>query len=147
MTNAFAFLKQVDMCMFEIIYTQVQQFGPETIGSGWSQWFFWKQYSNRKFSDFFRWFPTGSCWKAQEIDRNMPEKIRSFFDRNTASIFQRFPMFSCRIRWLSSIFPAESGGIRWPECSTWVVVSSVESIIFVWNYLNSWRKLYVDNGK
>jgi hypothetical protein len=32
-----------------------------------------------KFSDFFRWFPTDSCRKAQEIDWNPPEKNSTNF--------------------------------------------------------------------
>jgi hypothetical protein len=29
---------------------------------------------------------------------------------NNASMFHIFPVFSCRVRWLSRIFPARSGG-------------------------------------
>ncbi len=57
---------------------------------------------------FFRWFPTGSCQKAQEIDRNPPEKIQQISVGNTASTSGYFGAFlqdpvtfsllSCRIR-------------------------------------------------
>ncbi len=59
----------------------------------------WKQYSGRK---IFGFFPMISCRKAQKVDRNPPEKIRTIFGRNTTSMFQRFPVFSCRIRWVES---------------------------------------------
>jgi hypothetical protein len=37
--------------------------------------------------------PTGSCRKAQEIDRNSPEKIQKISGRNTASTFGDFRSF------------------------------------------------------
>ncbi len=56
-------------------------------------------------------------------------RFRTIFGWNAAFMFQRFPVFSCRIRdclpsflqdpWLSSIFPAGSRAIRWLESSTW----------------------------
>ncbi len=46
-----------------------------------------------KFSDFFRWFPTGSCWKAHEIDWNPPEKIQKISGWNTASTSGYFRCF------------------------------------------------------
>jgi hypothetical protein len=49
-----------------------------------------------------------------------PEKIWRISGRNTASIGQRFLVFSWRIRWLSRISPVGSCGIRWPEYSTWL---------------------------
>ncbi len=58
----------------------------------------WKQYSGRKFSGFFpvdsdnfQCSPRGSFWKSSE-------KIRKIPGGNTASMFQIFPVFSCRIR-------------------------------------------------
>ena len=80
----------------------------------------WKQFSRpdifRIFSNDFRPVP---AWKVREVGRNPAEKCGQFFGRNTASMFQWFPVFSCRIRWLFRIFLAGSFGIRWPEASTW----------------------------
>ncbi len=44
-------------------------------------------------SNFFRWFPTGSYRKAQEIDWNPPEKIQQISGRNTASTSDYFRCF------------------------------------------------------
>jgi len=62
----------------------------------------WKQYFGRKFFGFFlivseRFLPTstGSC-------RASTGKIRTISARDTASMFQRFSVFSCRIRWPES---------------------------------------------
>ncbi len=69
------------------------------------------------FSDDFRSIPAGKHRKLIGIHR---KKSGQFSGRNTAPMLQRFPMVSCRIRWLSRIFSAGSCGIRWPESSTWV---------------------------
>jgi hypothetical protein len=53
-------------------------------------------------ADVFRRFPASSCRKAQEVGRNPPQKIRTISGRNTACMFQRFAVFSCRIRWPES---------------------------------------------
>ncbi len=56
------------------------------------------------------------------INLESSEKIREIPGGNTASMFQIFLAFPCRIRWLSCIFPARSCEIRWQERSTWVIV-------------------------
>ena len=56
----------------------------------------------RKFSVTFSRFLT----ERTGIGRKAPEKIRKFPDGgNTASIFQQFPVFSCRIRWFFRHLP------------------------------------------
>jgi hypothetical protein len=45
------------------------------------------------FSDFFRWFPIGSCQRAQKIDWNPLEKIRNFSGQNTTSTSSYFRCF------------------------------------------------------
>ena len=62
---------------------------PEVTGS-------WKQYSGRKIPDFFGDFRPVSGGKAQESDRNAPEKIQKFSGRNTASMIRWLPVYSYR---------------------------------------------------
>jgi hypothetical protein len=48
------------------------------------------------FSDFLQWIPVNfPCFPAG-TGRKSSEKIRKFSGGNTASMFQRFPMLSCR---------------------------------------------------
>jgi hypothetical protein len=48
----------------------------------------WKQYSDRKFSDFFQWIPVNfPCFPAG-TGRKSSEKIRKISGGNTASTFQ-----------------------------------------------------------
>jgi len=68
--------------------SQVEQTGPETAGSGHFRWSCVSTLPPRNFSDFFRRFPASSC-------------------QNTASIFQRFPVFSWGIRWLYYRIPRD----------------------------------------
>jgi len=50
------------------------------------------------FSDFFQWIPVNfPCFPAG-TGRKSSEKIREFSGGNIASMFQRFPMLSCRNR-------------------------------------------------
>jgi hypothetical protein len=45
----------------------------------------WKQYSERKFSGFFRWMPDNFLYLSAGTDRKSPEKIRKISGRNIAS--------------------------------------------------------------
>jgi hypothetical protein len=78
--------------------TQVNDLRRETAGMQRKILGSWKQYSGREFPGFFRvdsnnfqCFPAGSVPKSSE-------KIWEIPNRNTASMFQVFPVFSCRIR-------------------------------------------------
>ncbi len=60
--------------------TQVEQTGPETVSSGNSD-------------DFVKLVFRRSWLEVQKVDRNPPENIRTMSGRNTASMFQRCPVF------------------------------------------------------
>ena len=105
---------------------QVKQSGKETDGSVTFQVL---HGSSIPPWNVFRGFPTGSCWKVQEINWNPSEKIQKIPYRNTASMFRRFPVFSSRIQWISRIFPAGSCRIRCPESSTWVLYKDSNIIL------------------
>ncbi len=80
------------------VTAQIKDVRWETAGSNGFPANFGSSIPAGTFSDFFRCFPTGSYQKVQEIGRNPPEKIRITSDRNTASIFEGFPLFSYGIR-------------------------------------------------
>jgi len=65
------------------------------------------QYSGRKFSEIFPMilgrFPPRRTGGRQESTG----KIRTISGRNKTSMFQRFPVFSCRTRWLSCRMPRD----------------------------------------
>ncbi len=74
--------------------TQVENYGPVPAGKHRESLECGSSIPIGNFSDFFRWFPTGSCRKSQEIDWSPPEKIQQISGRNTASIsgcFRCFP--------------------------------------------------------
>jgi hypothetical protein len=48
--------------------------------------------------EFFRWIPVNFLCFSVGTGRKSSEKSRKFSDGNTASIFQRFPVLSCRNR-------------------------------------------------
>ncbi len=58
----------------------------------------------------FRQENNGNRWNMETVFRPIPVQkhkklagiYRKIFGRNTASMFHRFPVFSCRIRWLES---------------------------------------------
>jgi hypothetical protein len=75
--------------------TQVNDVGRETAGMRRKILRSWKQYSGRKFPGFLRWIPTIASAFRQDPSGNH----RKIPDRNTASMFQVFPVFSCRIWW------------------------------------------------
>ena len=90
------------------VNSQVKKYGPVPAGTleiaGT-----WKQYSYRK---FFRFFPMNSDLLLSESTGNWlestgknPENFRSEYCFH----FRRFPVRSCRIRWLSRFFSAGSG--------------------------------------
>ena len=55
----------------------------------------WKQHSGRKIFKFFsRCFPANFLFFPSGNGRKSPKKIRKISDRNTASIFRDFPVFS-----------------------------------------------------
>ncbi len=62
---------------------------PEIAGSGSS-------IPTGNFLDFFRWIPVNFMCFPAGTGRKSSEKIRKFFGGNTASMFQRFPVLSCR---------------------------------------------------
>jgi len=68
----------------------------------------------RKTPKIFWIFPVNSGQLSVLFGRDRPE-IRQLSDRNTASMFQRFPVFSCRIQWFLRIFSAGSFSFYSPK--------------------------------
>jgi hypothetical protein len=82
--------------------TQVEKYGPVPPGKLRKSLERGSSIPVGKFTAFSDDFPTGSCWKAQEIDWNPPEKFRQISHGNTASTsgyIRCFPAGSC-------VFPA-----------------------------------------
>jgi hypothetical protein len=91
-------LSNADLCVEDLAQTQVKKYGPVSAGKHRKSLEHGSSIPAGNFLDFSRSFPTSSCRKAQEIGRSLPEKIRTIFGRNTASMFRQFPAFSCRIQ-------------------------------------------------
>jgi hypothetical protein len=84
--------------VFMSIDAHVKKYGPVSPGKHWKSAETWKQYSNRKSSDFFHGFLTSFQFFPAGNPRKSPEKVRKFSGWNTASISHHFPDVSCRIR-------------------------------------------------
>jgi len=77
--------------------TQVENYGPVPAGKHRKSLEHGSSIPTGKFSDFFRWFPTGSCRKAHEIDWNLSEKNPTNFRSEYCFHFRLFLVLSCRI--------------------------------------------------
>jgi hypothetical protein len=100
-----------NMYTSDAMNTQVKKYGPVPVGKHRKSLERGSSIFTGKFSDFFRWFPTSSCRKVQEIDWNLPEKNPKNFRSEYCFHFRLFPVLSCRIRWdpVAVIFDLGSG--------------------------------------
>ncbi len=92
----------------------------------------------------------GACRETPEINgtwkqysgRKVTGKNPKNADRNTASIFHRFPEFYCRIWWLSRLFSSRSALFRRPESSNWDHIPLLWRLSYAPEHSESIENLY-----